>query len=41
MKKKKVWLIVLIAVLVLILALAIGGYSVVKTYLNQIGRTDQ
>ena len=40
MKKKKVWLIVLIIVVILILTLVIGGYSFMKTYLNQIGRTE-
>lgn len=40
MKKKKVWLIVLIIAVILILTLVIGGYSFMKTYLNQIGRTE-
>jgi len=39
-KKKKGWRVVLIVILALILAIVLAVFFVVKSYLNQIGRTE-
>ena len=38
-EKKKGWIIALIVIAALVLALALGGFAVIKAYLGQIGRT--